>query len=316
MRKIFIVIIIAVILFAGVSLWWKNGLSAVSSRDISQKVFVIPKGTSVRAIGNELKKEGLIKDPVVFFIYIRQNKLDQNIQAGSYKLSASMDLPKIMETIRVGTVDTWVTIPEGLRSEEIAEILEREIPTFDSSWVATLKSEEGYLFPDTYLIPKDASISTVISIFKNNFYSKIKDIGMTDNDAKLNEIVILASLIEREALRDDEKPMIASVLYNRLNEGMALDIDATLQYAKGKSSKGKWWVVPMGVDRQIDSPYNTYKYPGIPPGPIANPGIEAIRAAKSPASSDYFFYIHDNGGNVHFSKNLEGHNQNIEKYLN
>lgn len=316
MRKLFIVIIIAVIIFAGVSLWWKNGLSAVSPKDTSQKVFVIPKGTAVRAIGNELKKEGLIKDPVVFFIYTKQNKLDQGIQAGSYKLSASMDLKKIMETIRVGTVDTWVTIPEGLRAEEIAEILEREIPTYEASWVETLKADEGYLFPDTYLVPKDADITTVVSIFKNNFYARIKDIGIKETDAKLNEIVILASLIEREALRDDEKTMIASVLYNRLNEGMALDIDATLQYAKGKSSNGKWWVVPMGVDRQIDSPYNTYKYSGIPPGPIANPGIEAIRAAKSPASSNYFFYIHDNDGDVHFSKNLEGHNQNIEKYLN
>ncbi len=316
MRKILTVAIIGIIIFGIFSLWWRNGLAAVNSKDISSKVFVIPKGAAVRTVGNELKTQGLIKDPVVFFIYIKQNKMDQAIQAGSYKLSPSMDLPKIMDTIMHGTVDTWVTIPEGLRSEEIAEILQHEIPTYEPSWVATLKAEEGYLFPDTYLIPKDADAASVVSILKGNFTKKIEEIGLSPEDPKLDEIVILASLIEREALRDDEKPLIASVIYNRLNDGMALDIDATLQYAKGKNATGKWWSVPMGIDRQIDSPYNTYKNAGTPPGAIANPGIEAIKAAKEPASSGYYYYIHDTKGNVHFSKTLSEHNQNIEKYLN
>ena len=316
MRKILTVAMIGIIIFGIFSLWWRNGLAAVNSKDTTSKVFVIQKGAAVRTVGNELKTQGLIKDPVVFFIYIKQNKLDQNIQAGSYKLSPSMDLPKIMDTIGHGTVDTWVTIPEGLRSEEIAEILQREIPTYDPSWVATLKAEEGYLFPDTYLIPKDADATTVVSILKNNFTNKIEEIGLSPEDPKLDEIVILASLIEREALRDDEKPMIASVIYNRLNDGMSLDIDATLQYAKGKNASGKWWSIPTGYDRQIDSPYNTYKNPGTPPSPIANPGIEAIKAAKSPSSSGYYYYIHDPKGNVHFSKTLSEHNQNIERYLN
>lgn len=316
MRKILIVIILAAIVSFITFLWWRNGVAAVNKKDSSQKVFVIPKGAAIRVIGNDLKEQGLIRDPVVFFIYIKKNNLEYKIQAGSYKLSPSMNLAQIMETINHGTIDTWVTIPEGYRSEEIAEVLEKEIPTFEASWVPTLKQEEGYLFPDTYLIPKDADIETVISIMKNNFYAKIESIGLSQTDPKLSEIVILASLIEREALRDDEKPMIASVLYNRLNDGMALDIDATLQYAKGKNSAGKWWEVPLGADRKIDSPYNTYLYPGTPPGPIANPGIEAISAAKDPASSDYFFYIHDPKGNVHFAKTLSEHNANIEKYLN
>lgn len=316
MRKILVVVIIAIVVFVIGSLWWNNGIAAVDPKDTSSKVFVIPKGAAVRTIGNELKTAGLIKDPVVFFIYIKQNRLDQGIQAGSYKLSPSMNLPQIMDTIRHGTVDTWVTIPEGLRSEEIAEILSELIPTYKPDWVPALKEEEGYLFPDTYLIPKDADVSTVISILKGNFSKKISEIGLSMEDPELNEIVILASLIEREALRDDEKPMIASVIYNRLNDGMALDIDATLQYAKGKNAQGKWWSVPTGADRQIDSPYNTYKNPGVPPGPIANPGIEAIRAAKNPSSSQYYFYIHDTKGTVHFSRTLDEHNVNIQKYLN
>lgn len=314
MRKLFVVSILAVVVFVLVSLWWQNGISPVNPKDDTLKLFIIPKGAAIRAIGNELKSKGLIKDPVVFFLYIKQNGLDKDIQAGSYKLSPSMNLAQIMETLGHGTLDIWITIPEGLRAEEISEILEKEIPSFQTVWVEALQAEEGSLFPDTYLIPKDADITTVISIFKNNFYAKIESIGLSKTDPKLEKIVILASLIEREALRDNEKPLIASVLYNRLSDGMALDIDATLQYAKGKTN-GKWWDVPTGADRQIDSPYNTYKNPGIPPRPIANPGLQALKAAKSPAISDYYYYIHDNKGNVHFAKTLLEHNQNIQKYL-
>ena len=316
MRKFSIVIILAVVIFIFGSLRWNNGISAVNKKDTSEKVFVIPKGTAIRHIGNDLKEQGLIRDPVVFFIYIKKNNLDFKIQAGSYKLSPSMNLTQIMDAINHGTIDTWVTIPEGYRAEEIGEVLKREIPTFQASWVPALREEEGYLFPDTYLIPKDADVATVISIMRNNFNTRINSIGLSKDSAKLQEIVTLASLIEREALRDDEKPLIASVLYNRLNDGMALDIDATLQYAKGKNSAGEWWAVPTGADRKINSLYNTYMYPGIPPGPISNPGIEAIEAAYKPASSDYYYYIHDPKGNVHFSKTLSEHNANIQKYLN
>lgn len=315
MRKLGIVIILSVIIFAAAFIWWNNGIAAVNQRDKSEKYFVISKGAAVRVIGNDLKEQGLIRDPVVFFLYIKLNNLDQGIQAGSYKLSPSMTLPKLMDALGHGTVDSWITIPEGYRAEEIAEVLEREIPSYDDTWVERLKQEEGYLFPDTYLIPKEADIETVVSIFKNNFNSKIESIGLTSSDPKLQRTIIIASLIEREALKDEEKPLIASVIANRLENGMALDIDATLQYIKGKSADGKWWVVPTGADRQINSPYNTYQNPGIPPGPIANPGISAIEAALNPASSDYFFYIHDLKGNVHFAKTLAQHNSNVEKYL-
>lgn len=315
MRKLLILGIIILVFIVAISLWWKNGTSPVSLKDKSQKVFVIPKGMAVREVGNKLKEQGLIRDPVVFFLFIKKNGLDQNVQAGSYKLSPSMDLTQIMYTIRHGTIDIWVTFPEGLRSEEIAQILKEEIPTYQDGWVNSLKEEEGYLFPDTYLIPKDADINTVISILKNNFYSKIESIGLSKDNPKLRNILIMASLIEREAITDEEKPLIASVMYNRLNDGIGLDIDATLQYAKGKVGN-KWWTVPTSYDRQIDSPYNTYKYQGLPPGPISNPGIEAIKAAYEPASSSYYYYIHDTHGKIHFARTISEHNANVEKYLN
>ncbi len=314
-KKLTVLLVLCCVLLIGGFVWWSNGLSPVNVKDTNSKVFVIPKGTPVRMIGNELKKEGLIRDPVVFFIYVKKAGLDRSIQAGSYKLSASMGLPQIIDTMGHGQIDIWVTIPEGLRSEEIAEILESSIPTYSSTWKSALKAEEGYLFPDTYLIPKDADVEQVITILKNNFYTKIEGIGLSKTTPNLKEILTMASLIEREALRDDEKPMIASVITNRLAEGMALDIDASLQYSKGKSTQGKWWDVPTVEDRKIDSEFNTYKYPGLPPSPIANPGIQAISAAKNPASSNYFYYIHDTKGSVHFARTLSEHNSNVAKYL-
>lgn len=315
MKKLWVVIVLVVLIgFIGFT-WWNNGNSPVNAKDTTKKVFVIPKGAAVRIIGNSLKEQGLIKDPVVFFVYIKKNGLDKKIQAGSYKLSPSMSLSQIIDELRQGTVDVWITIPEGYRATEIAEVLKANIGTYNDNWIEPLEEQEGYLFPDTYLIPKDADIATIISILNNNFYSKIASVGLDRDSKNLSSIITMASLIEREALRDDEKPIIASVINNRLRNDMSLDIDATLQYVKGKNFKGEWWSVPTGGDKDINSPYNTYKNIGLPPGPIANPGFEAIRAAANPGKSDYYFYIHDESGKVHFARTLEEHNRNVEKYL-
>lgn len=315
MNKIWVVVVLTVIVgFIALS-WWRNGNAPVDPKDTSQKVFVIPKGAAIRIIGNDLKEQGLIKDPVVFFLYIRKNGLDKKIQAGSYKLSPSMNLTQLVNELQQGTVDVWVTIPEGYRAAEIAEVLKENVGTYDESWVEALEANEGYLFPDTYLVPKDADVNTVISIFTNNFYNKVSELGLTRESKNLEDIVTMASLIEREAIRDDEKPLIASVISNRLDDGMSLDIDATLQYIKGKGANGKWWSVPTADDKNLNSLYNTYKNIGLPPGPIANPGLEAIRAAENPGVSNYYFYIHDTNGKVHFARTLEEHNGNVERYL-
>ncbi len=313
MRKLIVLATLLAIFTVGFFIWWKNGTSAVNIKDKSEKVFVVQRGAGIRAIGNNLKKEGLIKDPIVFFLFLKKNARDTAIQAGDYKLSPSMNLEQVVNTMSHGTLDIWVTIPEGMRADEIADILQNEIPSYDSSWREELNKNEGYLFPDTYLFPRDSDIASIIAIFRNNFDKKIAEAGLTGRNDLL-DIIIIASLVEREALKDEEKPYIASVISNRLRDGMALDIDATLQYAKGKVGD-KWWTVPTGEDRKINSPYNTYLNPGLPPLPIANPGIEAIRAAANPASSVYYFYIHDQNGNVHFSKDFEEHQRNINKYL-
>lgn len=317
MRKSLIVIIIAIVFFFGVIIWWNNGLSAVNPHDKTQKFFVIPKGTAIRTVGNELKTQGLIRDPVVFFLYIKQNNLDHDVQAGSYRLSASMNLPTIMQTLGHGTIDVWVTIPEGFRAEEIAQILKESIPSYKETWVESLKSEEGYLFPDTYLIPRDADIASIISIFKNNFYKKIGTIGLTKDTPGLSHIVVIASLIEREAKFAEDRPNVSSVISNRLDIGMALQIDATVQYSIGYNQQnGKWWNEPTSQQLKIPSLYNTYINAGLPPAPICNPGLSAIDAAAHPASTNFIYYVNDSKGKLHFAETLSDHNKNISKYLN
>src|SRR5687767_5322565 len=144
-----------------------------------------------------------------------------------------MNLTKLIENLNHGVLDHWTTIPEGVRAEEIADIFAKDLPTFDESWRAKLNDEEGYLFPDTYLIQKDADVDTVISLMKNNFNKRVESIGLSPDDSNLVRIVTVASLIEREAKHSEDMPVVASVIYNRLGIGMKLDIDATIQYALG-----------------------------------------------------------------------------------
>ena len=313
MRKLVIVLILAALLGFGAFAYWTIGNQALNPSAQSSKIFVIQKGASVREIGSSLKREGLIKDPVIFFVYIKFYGRDRQIQAGDYRLSPSMRLSQVIDELNHGTLDRWVTIPEGYRAEEIADVLSKNIPSYSESWRSVLNENEGYLFPDTYLVPRDADIEMVVTIMRNNFNRKLEEAGVAENSSNLSRTVILASLIEREAVTDEEKPLIAGVIENRLRRGMALDVDATIQYVKGKP--GAWWPQITQDDyKNVDSPYNTYLNPGLPPGPIANPGIKAIKAALNPQTHSYYFYIHA-AGKIYPARTIEEHNANVQKYL-
>ncbi|MDO8461194.1 MAG: endolytic transglycosylase MltG [bacterium] len=317
MKKILIFILIVTFLLGGLSLWFKTGTSAINSADKSQKIFVIYKGQGIREIAGSLKKEGLIKDQVVFFLLIKKLGLDSNIQAGDFRLSPSMTAAEIAENLTHGTLDIWVTIPEGKRAEEIAEILAKNIPSYQDTWRENLVKQEGYLFPDTYLIPKDADIDLIALLMKNNFdkkYGAISPAKKTNLTKK--EIVILASMIEREAKFDQDRPLVASVLLNRKDIGMKLDIDATIQYALGYQEIEKtWWKKGLTLqDIKLNSLYNTYLNPGLPPTPISNPGLEALNAVVNPAETQYFYYISDSSGRNHYAKTIEEHNANIKTF--
>ena len=318
MKKLVIVIIFFIVVIFALIFWWNNMLLPVNPNNKMTSIFVVKKGDTVREIAYNLKTKRLITNPIVFFLLLKKLGLDKKIEAGDFRLSPSMTLDDIAQNLTHGILDIWITIPEGLRAEEIAEILKDKIPTYESFWKDELAKNEGYLFPDTYLIPKDANIALIISLMFDNFDKKYASI--TPNEKKQlskNDSVILASLIEREAKFSQDRPLISSVILNRLNIGMKLDVDATVQYALGYSKDQKsWWRKDLSLeDLKINSPYNTYTNQGLPPKPIANPGVASLQAALEPANTDYLYYISDKTGRNHYAKTLLEHNANIKKYL-
>jgi UPF0755 protein len=317
MKKILVVLGLLIIFSTLAFVWWQSGLQAVNSRAATPKIFVINNGEGVREIANNLKREGLIKDPIVFFLLTKFENLDKKIQAGDFRLNPSMSAQEIATNLTHGTLDIWTTIPEGLRATEIAGILKAKIPSYNNAWVTELQANEGYLFPDTYLIPRDADINLVLTLLKNNFQKKFDSVKETKTTALTDpQTITIASIIEREAVFAEDRPLVASVFMNRLNLGMGLGSDPTVQYALGYQSDTKsWWKNDLTADDLvINSPYNTRKNAGLPPAPISNPGLSAIEAALNPAKTDYLFFFSDKQGHLHFATTMTGHNANIQKY--
>jgi len=315
MRKLLLPVMAAGLVFVGL-FWWNTNLQAVNPRDNSEKLFVVAPGSGISSIAQNLKKEGLVKDSLVFRLLVQTSGLAKKIQAGDFRLSPSMTAEAIAKELTVGTLDIWVTIPEGKRAEEVAQILEDKLPNYDESWVQELTPREGYLFPETYLIPKDASIEQIITLLTSTFEEKFKQVNTSRSTLTKEEIVILASLIEREGRHAEDRPLISSVMHNRLEIGMALQIDATVQYAIGYNSLEKnWWTKNLTYNNlRVQSLYNTYTNPGLPPGPIASPGLESLQAAANPAISDYLYYITDKSGTNRYAKTNTEHEANIRKY--
>ena len=318
MKKTLFLLIIILSIATFSYLYFKEGTLPVDKNNKTTKIFVIPKGQSLNNIIKDLSKQELIRNRIVFYLIVKKLGIEKKIQAGDYRLSPSMDAYQIAKTLTHGTLDIWVTIIEGLRKEEVAQIIARDFGIPETEFIKAAK--EGYLFPDTYLIPKNASLQTIIKIFEDNFYQKINDDLKKQLEKKglsLDEALIIASLIEREAKFADDRPLVASVILNRLNEKMKLDIDATIQYALGYQVEEKtWWKKNLTrQDLEINSPYNTYKFEGLPPTPICNPGLSSIKAIINAPKTDYFFYISDKTGHLHFAKDLTEHNENIKKYL-
>lgn len=296
--------------------WWTRGTAPANSKDKSPKIFIIENGQGVRAIAKNLKDQKLIKDPIAFFLLTKQLGLDSKIQAGSFRLNPSMTAKEIANQLTVGTLDIWITIPEGQRAGEITDNLEKNMPNYNPSWESVLEKNEGYLFPDTYLIPKDADIDAIVKIMRSNFDTKFKTLNTSNVNLTDQEIVTLASLIEREARHAEDRPIVSSVIHNRLDIGMKLDIDATLQYIKGyDTATKKWW--PNNItneDKKSSSLYNTYGRAGLPPTPISNPGLSSLEAAVNPSDTPYLYYITDKNGVNRYAKTLNEHEENISKY--
>ncbi len=318
-KKITVLICILTAFFVLFSLWWMQAVKSPNPANKQSITFIIKKGENSRGIAERLKKEGLIRSPLAFFILARFTDLADKLQAGQFSLSPEMDMKNIADTLTHGTIDIKVTIPEGWRNTEIALKFAQELSIPENEFLKVAR--EGYMFPDTYFFPKDASASTVAKIMFDNFNLKtvkLKEKNIPGNKFTLDDLVKIASLVEREALFDQDRPLAASVILNRLNIGMKLDIDATIQYALGYQTNEKsWWKKELTLeDLGIKSDFNTYKNSGLPPTPISNPGILAMEAVINAPKTDYIYYISDKSGKLHLAKTIEEHNINISKYLN
>ncbi len=314
-KIIFSLLSLALVLFLGFY-FVKDSFLPVSKTSNEIQV-LITKGSSVTQIGKILEEKGIIKSSLAFKFYVQLTNSQNKIQAGEFEISPSLSLVEVVSMLKKGPKEIFVTIPEGLRREEIALRFAKSLgkdQEFVQEFLALTEEKEGYLFPDTYLFPRTATATNIVNKMITTFETKMGK-NITANQ------VIMASLLERETLGDYEKPIVAGILYKRIEEGWPLQVDATLQYAKdsatcvNKIENCKYWEPIYSNDKEIDSRFNTYKYLGMPPAPISNPGLSSLLASQNPEGSDYWYYIHANDGQIHYARTLEEHNSNIAKYL-
>lgn len=314
-----------------------DALTTPRSSDPTPITFEVQPGQSAAQIADALKSKGLIDDTDLFRNYLRYYDLDRQLEAGTYQLAPNMSVAEIGLTLTDATPnEVTIRITEGWRREQIAEYLNNQpnIPFSGEEFLAltgagavpptstTLSgiapvgaSLEGFLFPDTYRISVDATAGQLIEKMLQNFDAKITPQMRTDaasSGYSLYQLLILASIVEREAMVAEERPIIASVYLNRLQQGMKLEADPTVQFAMGyQADTGQWWNLNLTQFdyANVDSPYNTYLYVGLPPSPIANPGIDSIMAVIYPQQTSYLFFRADcdGSGRHRFAATFEEH---------
>lgn len=290
------------------------------------RVFTVKPGSSLRQVAAELEAAGLLRDARAIGLLARLRGLTQKIQAGEYELSASWTPGQILDRITSGHVKTYtVVLPEGIRAREIAKRLEDagvvDAEVFlsvveDKNVAAELGIEgdtlEGYLYPETYELPRGLSPREVAEIMVAQFEEVWREIEPKTREQSLSkrEIVTLASIVEKETAVPEERALIASVFRNRLRRGMRLETDPTVIYGI-ENFDGNLRTRHL---RDAGNPYNTYRIKGLPPGPIASPGVDALRAVVEPSDSDYLYFVSRNDGTHHFSNSYREHTNAVNRY--
>ena len=319
--------------YSAMLLWYDGLLTRPLDLNGTEQTFTIEVGESVDSLSNHLQGVGLIRDAESFRSYLIYSGLDTSIQAGQYQLSTAMSAMDIAHELQDATPEevTFVVLP-GWRLEEIAESLSTsglpitydeflsaaKAPPREYDFLAGAGSVEGFLYPDSYIFPRSiSSAEEMIAQMVQNFAAHLTpDLtsGFQRQGLSVYQAVILASMVEREAVKEEEQPLIASVYLNRFRIGMKLDADPTVQYAIGYNILQRtWWTNPLTLlDLEINSVYNTYIYEGLPPTPIASPSQEALNAVASPAESTYLFFRAkcDGSGFHEFSETFDEHLQN------
>ena len=318
--------------FSARLLWYGGLLTQPLNPNGGEQPFTIEPGESVPSIAIRLEEVGLVRSAAAFRAYLIYTGLDTSIQAGDYLLSPALSIVDIARELQDATPEqiTFVILP-GWRMEEIAASLStsglnitldefltaaRSAPP-DLDFLPASASTEGFLYPDTYILPRETTADALVREFLRNFSLHLTaDLreGFARQGLDVYQAVTLASIVQREAVVPDERAQIASVFFNRLRAGMKLDTDPTVQYALGFNTvQNTWWTNPLSAaDLQFDSPYNTYIYFGLPPAPIANPSLSALQAVAFPAETPYYYFRArcDSSGLHNFAVTFEEHLQN------
>jgi UPF0755 protein len=295
-----------------------------------KKIILIPRGTSSMQLAKRLEVEGIVLHRTLFIAYLKTLKRSDHLQAGEYRFQGPLTIPQVADKIIRGLVYYHeVTIPEGFSFFEISDLLEQKgfatreefRSAFTSSDLAadlvpSLKNLEGFLFPDTYRLTRGETsgeiVQTMIERFRQIYHTHLES-NLQRSSMSLRQLVTLASLIEKETAVDEERALVSAVFHNRLERGIPLQCDPTIIYAAKLTGSFKGEIYQS--DLLLDSPYNTYKHTGLPPGPIANPGLRSLEAALNPAAVDYLYFVKSNNGGRHvFSKTLDEHNRAVAAY--
>jgi len=294
---------------------WLDKQFTAQGPSTEEEVLLVPRGSGLSTIAILLEREGLIGDPLVFRLGVRKAGAGAELKAGEYAIPAEASPEQIMEILREGrALARRVTVPEGLTSREIlalvsqADHLEGALPEPPS---------EGSLLPETYHYQRGDAAAELVGRMQEAMQTALQDLWAERSEGlpitSPEEAVILASIVEKETGVGGERPLVASVFYNRLNRGMPLQSDPTVIFALTKGEK------PLGraltrQDWKVDDPYNTYQNAGLPPGPIANPGRASLEAVLNPAESEYLYFVADGTGGHAFAKTLAEHNRNVAKW--
>jgi UPF0755 protein len=309
----FLVLILGIALIVGGSFFF---MSHTPSDFVPGTTVMISPGTSVKEAGDLLEQNKIIRSSSLFQFVIKMFLQDRPVIAGEFSFEEPRTLRQIILRVTdgaFGKTQVKLTFPEGVTIREIAAITQKNIPAFNSDeFVAKASSYEGYLFPETYLVFKTLTPDELIQKMNKEYLSRTKKLFPQDSPDKRREssVIIMASLLEREARNEEEAQMIAGILAKRIEKGIPLQVDAPFMYLLNKTSS------QLTVrDLQKDGPYNTYTRKGLPVGPIGNPGMSMINAALHPKASAYLYYLHDKEGIIHYAKTYEEHLANKNRYL-
>jgi len=276
----------------------------------------VARGASAPAVAKQFFDAHLIKNPSLLRLVLRISGAGAQVQAGAYLFTAPQDLLTIayrLTTGDLGLPPVRMTFPEGMTVRDIAERVAEAFPDISADdFLAAGKQYEGYLFPDTYLFSPSSDADSIIALMRANFNAKILSLSndITASGHSLSDVVIMASLLEKEARSDAVRRTVAGILWNRLALHMPLQVDAVFGYIFGRDTYS-----PSFADLKVDSPYNTYTHVDLPPGPINNPGLDALDAALHPTKTSYLYYLTDTNGVMHYATTYAAHQANQRKYL-